>query len=473
MNIRGEHLAKKLLPGQRPDYLGELARLIRGNLSADELKKELTNYHENDIADVLEILSKEERERLYAAMDAEALAEVLEHSENQAEYLEELSPARQVEVLSSMEPGKAVDYLRDLPEDKARDMLARLPEETRSDILLIWPYDEDEIGSVMTTNYIEISSTLSIREAMRELVRQAADNDNISTLYVVDKDGRFCGAIDLKDLIIARDGTPLDTVTTSSYPYLYAKEHIEDCLEKIKEYSEDTFPVLDGDDKLVGVITARDFLKVVDDELGEDYAKLAGLSSEEDLNETLLKSISKRLPWLFILLGLGLIVSGVVSLFEAVVAQVTIIMCFQSLILDMAGNVGTQSLAVTIRVLMDERLNGRQKFFLVVKESRVGFANGVILGGSSFFLIGLYLHIFKGISWHFGFAVSGCISAALILAMFLASIVGTTIPIFFKKVGVDPAVASGPLITTVNDLVAVVTYYSLSWLFLIRIFALA
>lgn len=203
--------------------------------------------------------------------------------------------------------------------------------------------------------------------------------------------------------------------------------------------------------------------------MGDDYAKLAGLTAEEDLNEPFIESVKKRLPWLVLLLFLGLLVSSVVGLFEAVVSQITLVVCFQSLILDMAGNVGTQSLAVTIRVLMDENLSGKQQRGLVFKEMRVGFINGAILGSLSFVLVGAYILIAKSSSPTFSFAVSGCIGLAIIIAMVVSSFVGTAIPIFFKKIKVDPAVASGPLITTVNDLVAVVAYYGIVWVLLINV----
>ena len=185
------------------------------------------------------------------------------------------------------------------------------------------------------------------------------------------------------------------------------------------------------------------------------------------MKEPLRESLKKRLPWLLVLLGLGMVVSSVVGVFETVVSQLTIIMCFQSLILDMAGNVGTQSLAVTIRVLMDESLTGKQKAELVWKEMTIGFSNGLILGTLSF------IALFKGKTFMFAYAVSGCIGIALVVAMVISGAVGTCIPLFFKKINVDPAVASGPLITTINDLVAVVTYYGLSWIFLIEMLHLA
>ena len=157
-----------------------------------------------------------------------------------------------------------------------------------------------------------------------------------------------------------------------------------------------------------------------------------------------------------------------VGLFENEVAVLPVVICFQSLVLDMAGNVGTQSLAVTIRVLMDENLTGKQKFQLVVKEVKTGSLNGVLLGVMTLLCLGVYVHFFKGYTWMGAFGISGCVGVSLLVAMAISSAVGTVIPMFFHKIKVDPAVASGPLITTVNDLVAVVTYYGMAWLLLIR-----
>ncbi|MBQ9563094.1 MAG: magnesium transporter, partial [Lachnospiraceae bacterium] len=193
----------------------------------------------------------------------------------------------------------------------------------------------------------------------------------------------------------------------------------------------------------------------------------------EDLKEPLFQSMRKRLPWLIVLLTLGLGVSTVVGAYEKVVAALPLIMAFQSLILDMSGNTGTQSLAVTIRVITDApNLTTREKFGLVFKEMRVGFMNGLLLGTFAFAIVGLYITFFKHYPASMAFLVSGCIAFSLWVAMIISSSIGTLIPMFFKKIGVDPAVASGPLITTINDLIAVVTYYTLSWILLIQTFHL-
>lgn len=453
-------------------YSVEIAELIRSNLTPKRMQEQLSSYHENDIASSLELLTKSERTKLYQILDSDTLASILEYSDHIAEYVQELSIRKKVDVFSRMETSDVVDVLRQLEKSDRETLVDLLNPEVRSDVKLLSSFDEDEIGSVMSTNYIVISDHASVKEAMSELVHQAAENDNISTIYVVDQNDTFYGAIDLKDLIIAREGTDLKGIMTCSYPYVYARSSIEDCIPQLMDYSEDSIPVLDNENKLVGVITARDLVEVVGDELNEDYAKFAGLSTEEDLEEPIIRSVKKRLPWLFVLLVMGLGVSATVGLFESIVAQLPIIMCFQSLILDMAGNVGTQSLAVAIRVLMDKHLSGKQKLSLILKESRVGLMNGLILGTLSFLVIGGYL-ILKGNEASFAFAVSGCLGAAMLLSMLISSLSGTVIPIFFQKIGVDPAVASGPLITTVNDLVAVISYYGLSWIILINLLHLA
>jgi magnesium transporter len=446
------------LTTNHPEYKLDIANIIRSNLTPKLKREAILDYHENDIAAALDLLTKDERMRFYRIVDAESLADILEYSERFIEYLDELSIARKAEVLAELEVADAVEYLRQL-DRKERNTLTDL----MGDIA------KTDIAFLASTNFIAILDGADVRRAMKELVTQAAENDNISTIYVVDQDKVLLGAIDLKDLIIARESTPLESIIVTSYPYVYTHELIEDCIERIKDYSEDSIPVLDADNKLRGVLTAQDITQFVDDEFSDDYAKLAGLSSEEDINEPLSRSIQKRLPWLIILLGLGLVVSSVVGLFEEVVRNLVLIVSFQSLILDMAGNVGTQSLAVTIRVLMDEELGRSEELRLVGKEARVGLINGIVLGLLSFILIGSYLVVFRGEPSQLAFAVSLCTGTAILVAMFLSSISGTIIPITFKKIGIDPAVASGPLITTINDLIAVVTYYGLAWALLIRV----
>lgn len=322
-------------------YVEELIEIIRAGLSREELVDWLFDYHDNDIADALELLTPEERKRLYSALGAERVAEIFAYLDDGDVYLKELSLKQQAKVISEMDSDDAVDILEEVDDDTKCKILGMLDKEASEDVQLLLSYDEDEIGSYMTTNFILIHNDLTVREAMRELVKQAGENDNISTIYVVDWAEQYYGAIELQDLIIAREHTELEDLINRSYPYVMDHEKISECIEKIKDYAE------------------------------------------EDLNETTRESIRKRLPWLVIL---------------------------------------------TVMALL---------------------------------FLGAYIHLFKGFSLGYSMMISACVGVSLVGAMVVSSLVGTLTPIFFKKVGVDPAVASGPLITTINDLVAIVVYYGL------------
>lgn len=460
-------MLKELLKKQR--FTDEIIAVIRSGLNETVIADKLRNYHENDIAKALKELSKEERIKLYDVLGTEWVSEILSFVDEPEQYIGEMGIHKLAAVINEMDADDAVDLLEDIDESVKDKLRPILDADVRADIQLIRSYEEDEIGSLITTNYICIKESLTIREATRELIHQAGDNDNISTIYVVDEQEKFCGAIDLKDLIVARENVDLKSLIIYSYPYVLDCEKISDSIEKIKDYAEDSLPVLNSKKEIIGILTAQDVIEAVDDEMGEDYAKLAGLAAEEDLKETIKDSMKKRLPWLVVLLFLGMAVSTVVGAFESVVAVLPIVICFQSLILDMAGNVGTQSLAVTIRVLMDEELSAKDKMELIVKEVKVGFCNGMLLGILALVFLGVYIHLFKGYEILTAFLIAGCVGTSLLLAMIISSLVGTLVPMFFHKIKVDPAVASGPLITTVNDLVAVITYYGLAWVLLIRV----
>lgn len=453
----------------KEDYEAELKRIIKSDAPSVVKREQIEDYHDNDIAAVLEDLDISERQSLYKLLGLDRISDVFEYLDDPEEFFEELEPELAADILEKMEPDAAVDILDELEEEKSERLVELMEDEAREDIDLIQSYDEDEIGSKMTTNFVTVTLDLSIKEAMKTLVAQAADNDNITTIYVLDEEGKFYGAIDLPDLIIARSNDELETLVTTSYPYVYANETVDECIEDLKDYQEDSIPVLGHDKHILGVITSQDLVEVVDEEMGEDYAKLAGLADEEDLNEPLGQSLKKRVPWLVTLLFLGLIVASVTGMFEHVIHGLTVIVFFQSVILGMSGNVGTQTLGVTIRVLMDEELTFGQQMKFVLKEIRVGFFNGLIVGAIAMLVTGAYIHFIKGRVVAEAFAISGCISGALWVAMIISSFVGAIVPIIFSKIKVDPAVASGPLISTINDLVAVVTYYSLCGVLLVNL----
>lgn len=459
---------------EKPDYVEEILSIITSNRLPDEIKSELSLYHDNDIAEVISELSEQERKKLYKILGVEWVSDIFAYLDDAHEYLLELGNETAADVIESMDADDAVEILDDLSDENKSKLIPLLEPEAQKDIRLIDSYEDEQIGSKMTTNYISIKNTFSVKQAMRSVISQAADNDNITTIYVIDEEDKLFGAIELRDLVIARDSTPLLDIITTNYPYVYANENTDDCIEKLKDYEEDSFPVLDNADKLIGIITASDLVVAVDEQLGEDYAKLAGLTAEEDLDEPIFKSVKKRIPWLFILLFLGILVATVIQSFQAFIPpSLIIIYTFQSLILGMSGNSGTQSLAVTIRLLNDEDLTVKDKFKFIFKEIKVATLNGLIIGLIGFVFIGLYIQfIEQSFTATFnvsGFAVSLCIGVSLLVSMIIAGLDGALIPIVFKKVGIDPAVASGPLITTINDLVAVLVYYGTSIILLVNL----
>ena len=327
-------MRKVLIP--KKDYVKELIKIIRVTKDEQKLRNLLSDYHEKDIAEAITFLTETERKHLYRVLGSERIAEIFSYFDDAEMYLEELSLEQAAKVISYMDADDALDVLDDLSESKKNEIVSHLDADAQKDVQKLLSYEEDEIGSCMTNNFVCISEELSVREAMSELVRQAGEHDNISTIYVTDTEEKFAGAIDLKDLIIARENTPLQEIVSSSYPYVYEHENISECVEKIADYEEDSIPVLTQDGKIAGILTATDIVELVDDAMGDDYAKLAGLTSEEDLKEPTIVSMKKRLPWLIILLFLGMAVSSVVGIFESVVAVLPIVICFQSLVLDMA-----------------------------------------------------------------------------------------------------------------------------------------
>lgn len=398
-------MLKKIL--NENNFLNEILTILRSGADSKTLNDRLSDYHDNDIAEAFEQLNENERKALYPVLGAERISEIFSYIEDPDEYLRELGIDGAAQVLSLMDSDDAVDAMDDLDLSTRKRLVDLMDDNSSHDIKLIMSYSDDEIGSLMTTNYIVIKNTLNVRQAMQELISQAGENDNISTVYVTNKHDKFFGAIDLKDLIIARADTPLSDIIMLSYPYVSDHAKIDECIERLKDYAEDSIPVIDGSKRLIGVITAEDLMEASDEELSEDYAKLGGLSEQEDLEESTFVSVKKRLPWLIILLFLGIGVSSIVGIFETVVAILPIVICFQSLILDMAGNVGTQSLAVTIRVLADDQVSGADKLRLVTKEIRIGFFNGLFLGIMAFMFIGGYICIFKHNPVHYAFLISG------------------------------------------------------------------
>lgn len=443
------------------EYLLDILALLRSDKSKEELLSLLDDYHEADLADALENLKEEERPKFYELFDEEVLSEIFAHLDDASIYLKELGLEQAAEVIEEMDSSDAVEVLADLEEEERDELLALIEDEVKEDIELIASYDEDELGSIMTNNYIVIKRGLTVKQAMRAVIEEAAENDNVSIIYVVEDNDLYYGTIDLRDLFIARADTPLETIIKKTYPTFYATDLIEDAHPVLTDYALESYPVLDQDNQLIGVITSQLLVDMVTDELNDDFAKLAGLSEESEITDSLFKLARKRVPWLVILLVLGLITSLVISGYEEVVGTIPIIVFFQSLVLGMSGNAGTQSLAVTLQSISDMKLSRKNTLKILFKEMGTGLIIGTCLGLLAFGIIMVVLSLIPSLE-ALAFKTAFSVGVSLLVSMTSSAVVGSAIPLILTKIKVDPAVASGPFITTLNDIIAIVIYYSLA-----------
>ena len=294
---------------QTKDYGLQILNIIRSEYSDDELKSLLQEYHEKDIASIFEYLTSEEKERLRLILGSEIMSEIVAFLRDASEYLSEIDVDDAAEIIEQMDADDAIEVLEDLDEETRSEIFELIEdEEIKEDIELIDSYDAAEFGSRMSTNFIVVKKNSTIKETMKTLVSEAAENDNIYTIFVVNEDGSFYGAIDLKNLIVARSDVDLDMLVYKNFPFVFDKDTISENIERLRGYSENMIPVISSiDNSLLGVITSTDIIELVDEERSDDYAKLAAMSSEHEPDETLFVSIKKRVPWLIALLFMGLL----------------------------------------------------------------------------------------------------------------------------------------------------------------------
>ncbi|MDD4000226.1 MAG: magnesium transporter [Bacilli bacterium] len=443
----------------------EILEIIVTENDPINLKERLANFHPYDIARAIYALEAENRVKLYASLSEKVLADIFSYLEveDSAELFSELNLNQGANILEQMEVDDAVDLLQEIDPEEVTDYLNLLNSQTRADISYLSKEQKSSVGSIMTTNYIEISEDCDVKEAMKILIREANETEVIDPLYVTSA-GKLVGILDLKTLIIARSPMKIHEIMKTNYIYVDKTEEIEDAAGIIRDYSLAALPVLE-EGHLVGIVTIDDAIDVIEDEASFQYGSLAAVSDDIDERVNIFALLKKRLPWLIGLLILNLLTSTVIGQFEDIIMQTTILIFFQSLILDMVGNIGTQTLAVTIRGLSRGELNDNTKikknFF---REFKISLITSFALAIITFLVILLFL-LFNDYQ---GSIIQICIilTASMFLALNIAAVTGISFPIILEKIGFDPAVASGPLITTINDMIAVVIYYGLATVFL-------
>lgn len=431
------------------------------------LKQLLMNYHPYDCAIVFRKLPMDTLKKILNNVDVSCLGLIFTYLESleASILLNEIDIKRAALILSKMEPDDATNILQNLDENIVDDLLKLMEKDDASDINNLLKYKEHTAGAVMSNNFIHLSVKMDVKEAMKVLIKEANDSEFIEDLFITDQN-ILVGVITLKDLIIARANQKIEDIIKCDISFVDVHDEISLVIQKMKDLDITSIPVVEKN-KLVGIITIDDVIDEAIDDIDTDYVKMVGIN--EGKKTLFLGNVFKRLPWLICLLIVSLLISNLTALFENVIVQVTVFAFFQSLVFDMAGNAGTQSLGVAIRLIskheMDEKKDIHHHIF---KELCLSIIQALLLGILTFGMCYLYLTIIKDhnlAKW----LVSLIISISLILSLVITQMLGIIIPLFFHKIKLDPAIASGPLITTISDILAIVIYFGLATIFLSQI----
>jgi len=318
-----------------------------------------------------------------------------------------------------------------------------------------------KLREVMNTHILTLLPTMDVKDAMKKVVKQSNDDTLIDILYVTDQD-QLVGVVDLKDLIIARSPITVEAIMRKNYHFVFEDEPVSKAIDTVQKYDRNMIPILSKTKTLLGVITAEMALDLLAEETLEDYHKLASLNEYDVHSKPLIRS-KKRLPWLLILLALSLITASVLSFFETTLQTIIILVLFQPMILDSAGNISTQSLAKAILVINDDPDADMKPF--IIKELLIGLMNSTFLALVGFMFSYLFLWVFQ--NHNVDIKVSFTVGLALFVALLVGAVTGAFVPMILRKMKIDPSVASGPFMTTLNDVISLTIYFSLATLILL------
>ncbi len=427
----------------------------------DLFRSEFTQLHSYDQAKFFTKVEDELRTRLYHYLSPEEMAELFESldidEEDYQEILAEMNPSYAAEMLSNMYADDAVDVLNELDKEQVVSYLTIMDDESAKEIKELLHYEEYTAGSIMTTEFVAISQNQTVRSAMYILKNEAPNAETIYYIYVVDDDKKLVGVISLRDLIISHDDVMISEIMSERVMSVGVSEDQEAVARQMKDYDFLALPVVDFQHHLLGIITVDDIMDVMEEEASDDYSKLAGIADLDSIDRNPFNAAKKRLPWLIALLFLGMITANLIGRFEATLDKVAILAVFIPLIAGMAGNTGTQALAVAVRGIATGDLEKENKLSLVLREAGTGLITGTTCG----IVVSLIVYVWKGT-----FFLGMLVGVSVFISLFVATLAGTLVPLFMHKLKVDPAVASGPFITTINDIISTLIYLGLATLFL-------
>lgn len=465
---------KKFIP--EATHEEEIIALVQNNtLETSEFHDQIMEYHPYDVARVFEEITKEERMKFYIALSPSEIAPIFEHLDHEAipVYFLELSIKYSVRILEHMEIDETVDILRNFQDEKLKaTYISLMKHDIADEIKGLLSYDEDVTGSIMSTSYIELHEKMLVKDAMKHMIQQAKSIDYINTMFIIDKEEHLIGVISLRELIVASKDMPITEIMTEKIISIGADKPKEDAADLFSDYDLDALPVVDAQNRLLGIVTSDDIIDVIEEEAAEDYAKFAGILDGEIQygKEAIFRSVRKRVPWLIILLFIGIMTSLIIGEYEATLAAIPILAMFLPMVLGMAGNVGTQSLAVTIRLLSDDdfaNAKNIRKHFL--RELSIGLVNGVIIAVLAIVVTTVVLGVRGGVFFDSqSLKTSAVIGFSMFAAITTANLAGSIVPLIISALKIDPAVASGPFITTLNDIMALTIYFTLATALLIN-----
>ncbi|MDN5906923.1 MAG: magnesium transporter [Staphylococcus equorum] len=427
----------------------------------DEFRNEFLAMHTYEQSEYFEDSNEEIRQRIFEVLSPEEVADFFEQLEIDEDEYESLFDTMDAEyaskVLEDMSYDNAVDIMNQLSKQKIVSLLTLMKREDAKEIKALLHYEEDTAGGIMTTEYISLKATMPVKEAMMHVKEQAPDAETIYVIFTVNDNKQLAGVLSLRDLIVAENDAYIEDIMSERVISANAADDQEDVAQKMRDYDFIAMPVVDYQDHLLGIITIDDILDVMDEEASEDYSRLAGVSDVDATNDSIIKTARKRLPWLIILTFLGMITATILGSFEDTLSQVALLAAFIPIISGMSGNSGTQSLAVSVRNISTGEIYKQSKFKVALRETGSGFLSGLICS-IVLFLIILILY---------GQPILAVIvGASLTIAMTVGTLVGSMIPLVMEKLKIDPAVASGPFITTINDIVSMLIYFGLATSFM-------
>lgn len=436
---------------------------LTGSLQREDLQSfrdEFFQLHIYDQAQFYQSLAPQERQELYNFVSPSELGDLFDvieedHSEIPT-YLAEMRPAYVAEMLSSMYTDNAVDLLSQLSPNEMAKYLSLMNKENAAEIKELLHYEDQTAGAIMTTEYVSIVANQTVRSALFVLKAAANVAETIYYVYVVDLANKLVGVISLRDLILNEEDAMIRDIMSERVLSVKVGDEQAEVAQTIRDYDFLAIPVTDYDNHLLGIVTVDDVIDVIDEEATSDYSGLAGVDVEE-VTENPFRAALKRLPWLVTLLFLGMSTASLISHYEELVAKASILAVFISLITGTAGNAGTQSLAVAVRRLAVGEDEGKSFFGLVLKEILTGLITGVVTGITVMLIVGI---------WQRNLQLGFVVGLAMLCAITVANLAGSLIPMLMERFGFDPAVASGPFITTLSDLTSVLIYFNIAGLFM-------